>query len=431
MLLIHIDKITPRISYIFKHICFDVLGIDLSFSTVLEEFIAHKGAKISYGKRPMGNEIFFQSQGLLEQQGFESIDIVVKKWDDTFGFFPVSSSSALPFDIFASSFYMISRYEEYLPHVKDEKGRFMASESLAFQSGFLHQPIVDIWAYKFKLKLLEHFPHLAFPDKKMKIHPVVVAPQPFKYKYKGILRSTMGYFHDIFNGKFRNLIERTKVIIGLKRDPADTFKWMVNTARHNGFSFTIFFLLGNTINIREGMNTHRQNYKLLLKYVADYKEVGLIFSFENLSQYENLKNEQQRMELITNRTLKSTMNAEFLVNLPDIYRNLVELQIKRDFTMVFHDTPGFRAGTCTPFFFYDLDYEIKTPLRIHPAAMTTKAFQKRYSADIEKTVTNFLNEVERVGGTFTLVFSNNDFSSEEENKVWRRIFSEKLPHYVK
>src|SRR5690554_5793754 len=306
MLLIHIEKITPRISYIFKHICFDILGIDLSFSTVLEEFIAHKGPKISYGKRPMGNEIFFQSQGLLEQQGFESIDVVVKKWDDTFGFFPVSSSSALPFDIFASSFYMISRYEEYLPHVKDEKGRFMASESLAFQSGFLHQPIVDIWAYKFKLKLLEHFPQLTFPDKKMKIHPVVVAPQPFKYKYKGILRSAMGYFHDIFKGKFRNLIERTKVIIGLKRDPADTFKWMVNTARHNDFSFTIFFLLGNTINIREGMNTHRQNYKWLLKYVADYKEVGLIFSFENLSQYDNLKNEQQRMELITNRTLKST-----------------------------------------------------------------------------------------------------------------------------
>jgi len=119
------------------------------------------------------------------------------------------------------------------------------------------------------------------------------------------------------------------------------------------------------------------------------------------------------------------------VNLPDIYRNLVELQIKRDFTMVFHDTPGFRAGTCTPFFFYDLDYEIKTPLRIHPVTMTTKAFQKRYSADIEKTVTNFLNEVERVGGTFTLVFSNNDFSSEEENKIWRRIFSEKLSHYAK
>ncbi len=408
-----------------------MLGVEIAFSTTLEEFIAHQGPKISYGKRPMGNELFFQSQGLLEQQGFESFDITVKKWEETFCFFTVSGSSALPFDIFASSFYLLSRYEEYLPHVKDEKGRFMATESLAYQAGFLHQPVVDIWANKFKLKLLEQFPQLDFSEKKMKVHPVVMASQPYMFKYKGILRSVLGYANDISQGKFKRLVERTQVILGLKKDPADTFKWIINNARHSNFELTVFFLLGNSLNIREGMNAHRQERKLLIKYVSDYKEVGLIFSFENLSKYEELKKEERRMELITNRSLRSSINAEFLINLPDIYRNLLELQIGRDFTMVFHDTAGFRAGTCTPFLFYDLDYEIKTPLRIHPATMTTQAFQKRYSADIEKTVDGFLSEVERVGGTFTLIFSNHDFSSNEDNKIWRSIFSEKLPHYAK
>lgn len=431
MLLIHIDKITPRISYIFKHICLRILGIDATFTTALEEFISHTGPKLSYGKKPMGNELFFQSYGLLEQQGFESFDVSVKKWGETYGFFSVFNSSALPFDIFAASFYMISRYEEYLPHLKDEKGRFMASESLAFQAGFLHQPVVDIWAYKFKSKLVESFPQLIFPNKKMTIHPVIVATQPFVYKFKGLLRSAAGYADDLFSGKLSRLVQRTKVIFGLKRDPSDTFKWLVNNARHSNFKFTVFFLLGNAVNFQKGMNTHRQQFKLLLKYVSDYKEVGLVFSYEVLSQYEKLKGERLRMENITNRSLKSSMNAEFLVNLPDIYRNLVELQVKRDFTMVFRDTVGFRAGTCTPFLFYDLDYEIKTPLVIHPATMTTYAFQKRYAADIEKTVNSFLSEVEKVNGTFTIIFSNNDFSSEEENKVWRSILSEKLPLYAK
>lgn len=431
MLLIHIDKLTPRISYIFKHICLRILGINVSLSTALEAFIAHTGPKISYGKKAMGNELFFQSFGLLEQQGFDSFDITVKKWGDTFGFFSVSNSSALPFDIFAASFYMISRYEEYLPHVKDEKGRFMASESLAFQAGFLHQPVVDIWAYKFKSKLAEAFPQLVFPAKKMIIHPVVAATEPFVFKYKGLLRSALGYGNDLVNGKFRNLAHRTKVILGLKRDPVDNFKWLINNARHSNFELTVFFLLGNAVNFQEGMNTHRQKFKLLLKYVADYKEVGLIFSYEVLTDYEKLKAEKRRMEHITNRSLLSSMNAEFLVNLPDIYRNLVELQVKKDFTMVFRDMVGFRAGTCTPFLFYDLDYEVKTPLIIHPATMTTQAFQKRFSADIEKTVTSFLSEVEKVNGTFTLIFSNSDFSSNEENKVWRSIFSEKLPDYAK
>lgn len=431
MLLIHTNKITPRFSYIFKHICIRILGIEASFSTVLEEFIAYTGPKISYGKRPMGNELFFQSHGLLEQQGFESFDISVKKWGETFGFFSVSSSSALPFDIFAASFYMISRYEEYLPHVKDDKGRFMASESLAYQEGFLHQPVVDIWVQKFKLKLLGAFPDMVFPEKKMIIHPVVAATQPFEFKYKGLFRSTLGYVLDFLKGKFRNLSTRTQVILGLQRDPMDTFKWLINTARHSDFELTVFFLLGNAVVFQEGMNTHRQKFKLLLKYVSDYKEVGLIFSSENLSSYEKLKGEKRRMEHITNRSSASSMNAEFIVNLPDIYRNLVELQIKKDFTMVFRDTAGFRAGTCTPFLFYDLDYEIKTPLVLHPATMTTHAFQKRYSADIEKTVNSYLSEVEKVKGTFTIVFSNGDFSSDEENKIWRSIFSEKLANYAK
>jgi hypothetical protein len=91
---------------------------------------------------------------------------------------------------------------------------------------------------------------------------------------------------------------------------------------------------------------------------------------------------------------------------------------------------GFRAGTCTPFLFYDLDYEIKTPLVVHPIAMTTLAFQKKYASDIEKTVNNTIAAVEKVNGTFTMIFSNSDFSSEENNKVWRKILAEKLQEYA-
>lgn len=378
----------------------------------------------------MGNELFFQSYGLLEQQGLESIEITVKKWGDTFGFFSVSSQSHLPFDIFSASFYMISRYEEYLPHVKDETGRFMASESLAFKEGFLHQPVVDMWTYIFKEKLLEAFPEMIFPEKKLTVHPVIEAAQPYAYRQKGIFRSFVGYTNSLLQGKFRNIIARTQVLSGFKRDPLDTFKWIVNTATRSKFNLTVFFLLGNSLIFDESMNTHRQKFKMLIKYVSDYKEVGLIFSFNALSNYEMLKTEKRRMEEITNRSLGSSMNSEYLVNLPDIYRHLVELEVKKDYTMVFRDTVGFRAGTCTPFLFYDLDYEVKTPLVVHPAAMTTFGFHKKYASDIEKTVSNTIKAVAEVNGTFTMIFSNKDFAYTESNKVWRSIFSEKLDEYA-
>src|SRR5690606_12167712 len=97
MLLIYTQKNTPRISYIFKHICLRILEIDVLITSAIEEFVSHAGPKISYGKKPFGNELFFQSHGLLEQQGFETVEISVKKWENTVGFFSVSGSSALPF----------------------------------------------------------------------------------------------------------------------------------------------------------------------------------------------------------------------------------------------------------------------------------------------------------------------------------------------
>lgn len=430
MLLLYTQKLTPRISYIFKHICTRILGIDVTFTSVIEEFISYGEPKISYGKKPLGNELFFQSHGLLEQQGLEAIDFTVKKWDDTYGFFSVSAISGLPYDIFASSFYMITRYEEYLPHVKDEMGRFMASESLAYKEGFLQQPIVDIWTYLFKEKLLEVFPEMEFPKKKIEIHPIIEAAQPYAYKQKGLFRTLVGYVNSLFRGEFRKIVARTQAIVGFKRDPLDTFKWIVNIANRSNFDLTIFFLLGDSLSFDESMNTHRQKFKMLIKYVSDYKEVGLIFSYSSLSDYELLKSEKRRMQEITNRSLVSSMNSEFLVNLPDIYRHLVELQVTKDFTMVFRNTIGFRAGTCTPFLFYDLDYEVKTPLVIHPSALTSSAFQQKYASDIEKTINNTLQAIEEVNGTFTMIFSNKDFTSSESNKVWRSVFSEKLQQYV-
>ena len=178
MLLIYTSKPTQRITYIFNHICKRILGLKINFTSSIEEFIAYSGPKISYGKKELGNELFFQSTELLFQEGFDSIDIVVKDWEETKCFFEVGKINSLPFDIFSASFYLLSRYEEYLPHVKDYKGRFLASESIAFKSGFLESPIVDIWAHKFKKLLLKYFPELIFIDKNPKICLLYTSPSP-------------------------------------------------------------------------------------------------------------------------------------------------------------------------------------------------------------------------------------------------------------
>lgn len=430
MLLIYTQKITPRFTYVFKHICTRILGIEIKFTNAIETFIAEEGPKLSYGKQPLGNELFLQSHIILNHQGIESVELTVKNWEETKCFFQVSDKSALPFDIFSASFYLLSRYEEYLPHVKDEQGRFPASESLAFKEDFLQYPVIDIWAYKFKEVLSKSFPALLFLRKTMEIHNLIEASNPYAFKQKGLLKSIIGYTKDSLKFRIRKNFRRTKVLLGFKEDPFNTFEWVVSLIKNSSTKLTVFFLMGNDLNYYEGINTQKKKYRMLIKFVSDYKNIGLIFSSISLLNFSAIKKEKEQLESIINSELTNSVNKGYYVNLPDFYRNLIEIEVEKDFTMVYEEYIGFRASTCTPFLFYDLDYEIKTPLVIHPIALTTHAFKNKKSEDIKDLILEVKDSVNKVNGTFSMFFTNLDFIDLKKNKVWRFLFSEKLQDYV-
>ncbi|MBV1924536.1 MAG: hypothetical protein KUG68_10970 [Flavobacteriaceae bacterium] len=430
MLLIYTQKITPRFTYVFKHICTRILGIEIKFTNAIETFIAEDGPKLSYGKQPLGNELFLQSQEILSHQGIESVEINVKPWEETKCFFQVSDKSALPFDIFSASFYLLSRYEEYLPHVKDEYGRFPASESLAFKENFLQYPVIDIWAYKFKIVLSENFPDLSFFKKEMEIHNLIEASNPYAFKQKGLLKSIIGFTKDTLKFRISKNFRRTKVLLGIKTDPFNTFEWVISQSKSNKTKLTVFFLMGNDLNYYEGINAQKKRYRMLIKFVSDYKNIGLIFSSISLLNLTAIKKEKEQLENVINSELTSSVNKGYFVKLPEFYRNLIEVEVEKDFTMVYEETVGFRASTCTPFLFYDLDYEIKTPLIIQPIALTTHAFKNKKSSDIRDSVLHILASVNKVNGTFSMFFTNLDFIDNKRNKIWRELFSEKLQKNV-
>lgn len=241
MLLVYTHKITPRVRYTFKHICTRILQIPVTFTTTVEDFIAHDSLKMSYTKTALSNEIFVRSHELLFEQGLSDIDISVQNWENTKGFFSAGEKSALPFDIFASAFYLLSRYEEYLPHVKDDYGRFVASESLAFQNDFLEQPVVDIWAYKLKKVLAERFPDFKFPKRYYTIQPVIDVPMAYYFRNKGLIRTIGGIVNDLVQFRLKRLYQRMLVVAGFKKDPHDTFEWIISKQKQVSSSFWCSF----------------------------------------------------------------------------------------------------------------------------------------------------------------------------------------------
>ena len=424
MLLVYTHKISPRLKYAFKHICTRILGLEVGFTTKIEEFIAHDSLKISYTKQQLSNEFFIKSHDILFEQGLSDLELNVLDWDNTKCFFFNGEKSAIPFDIFSASFYMLSRYEEYLPHVKDHYGRFTAIQSLAYKSGFLHQPVVDIWAYKFKDALKKQFPDYEFPGKTYSIKPIIDVPTAYNYKLKGIIRTLGGMVKDLLRFRFKSLYIRLMVILGLKHDPFDTFKYILNRQKTSNFKFIFFFLVGNYSTHDKGINSNKKKFASLIKYIADYSSVGLKVSYFALDDEVILKKEKQRIEDILNTNLKASRQSFSKLNLPESYRNLISQEIQEDYTMGYVNHLGFRAGTCTPFLFYDLDYEVQTPLKINAYHVMDNALLKTQSLlDKKKALHEIINQIKQVNGEFVPVFHNYTFSDDHKWEGFKELFN--------
>ena len=423
-LLVYTPKITPRVTYVFKHICTRILGIQVVCTTAVEEFVAFSGPKMVYGSQPSGNAFFVKNHGLLVEQGITDVTIHVKPWEETVGFFPTSDLSSLPFDIFAASFYLLSRYEEYLPHVKDSMGRYPCKESLGHSGGFLQNPVVDIWAFKFLEALRGKFPNIQANPGAFNMLNLIDISEAYKYKNKGFLRTFFGIGKDLGRFKFRSLLYRTRVLLTLSKDPNDTFDWIVEIGKKFKVPYSVFFQIGDYSQYDYNISQHKKQYRSLIKSMADYAPVGLRISHRSLEDFAQLKEEKRRLEAIVNRPITASINASGILNMPEILRQLIDLEITENYSMGYATSVGFRAGTCRPFYFYDLDFEVQTPLKFVPYAISLEALKGQTQEELLETVAALKDQVKLVHGQLVVVYNNHDFALSLDNRSWRPLYTE-------
>ena len=169
-LLVYTPTLTPRIKYIFSFIFNDILRTEVGFTTHVEEFTKSDLPKFSYAPNPIGAELFFKSTNLLLEHKVTRQHIKTTIFGETKVPFAVGKST-MPFDVFAASFYFLSRYEEYLN--KTSKNELHPYEtSLQYQLNILKLPIIDSWALILKNILLKHFPSLWFGKRHFSFYPV-------------------------------------------------------------------------------------------------------------------------------------------------------------------------------------------------------------------------------------------------------------------
>ncbi|MBT8317611.1 MAG: hypothetical protein HKP59_08285 [Lutibacter sp.] len=425
MLLVYTHKITPRLSYIFKHYFVRILQIPLAFTTKVDEFVAHNGPKITYSKTPLGTEFFIRSNDLLFEQGINDIDIQISQWDDVPCFFAAGEKSSIPFDIFAAGFYLISRYEEYLPHVQDIHERFPAEESLAVKNNFIEQPVIDIWVYKLLEALKDKFPNYTYQTRDFNIISTIDVDAAFAYKNKGIVRTVGGFLKDMLQFRFLKFWNRLLTVFNFKKDEFDTFNELLKIKKEYKVSTLFFFLIGDYTTFDKNISSSNNKFKSLIKSVADYASIGLHPSYFTLKNIEKLKKEKLRLETIINTPITFSRQHYLRLSIPETYQNLIDLDLEQDYSMGYAKTVGFRASTCTPFYFYDLDFEIQTPLKIFPFAFMDVTLKDYMNLSPEQSLQKILElkqAVKNVNGTFISLFHNETLSENEVWKGWNTIY---------
>ncbi len=150
---VYIEDISPRARWIFKLLIEDLLGLKLN----LTEDLGSDQPLLNYSNKDIPGSFSVYPGGLLSQKDIQEQKIIMGEYDGLPVFF-LTEGGDMPFDPFSMAFYLVSRYEEYLPFQKDVHGRFSHTESLAFKEKFHGLAIVNRLALNIRTVVIRKVP---------------------------------------------------------------------------------------------------------------------------------------------------------------------------------------------------------------------------------------------------------------------------------
>lgn len=434
MLLIHVPRLTNRLGYTLNVIFRHILHIDFQITADINLFTAHSGAKLSYGNQKIGDAPFLRSCDLLFETIIEEQQPRPFLFQDTTVLFPVhSQASSLPFDPLAATFYCLSRYEEYLPHFNGLHGRFPATESLAFKENFLSKAVVNRWALMIAKLLDDNFDDFEMPSRSYDVENTIDIDAAYCYRNKGIVRTISGICRDLFIEHSPHLVrQRISVLFHKAPDPFDSFDYIIGVHNnHPWMKFKVFPLMADYNVNDKPISYQNREFRLLLQHLGDYAKMGLHASYASFDNPSLVETESERLEAILHRSITRNRYHFLRLSLPKSYNILIDNGILHDYTMGYADEPGFRAGTATPFPFFDLESDCETNLTVHPfiAMDSTFYYYKKFSAEqAEPIYKQLVDECREVGCRVSLLWHNQSLCEDFGWKGWRNVYENVLAY---
>ena len=420
----------PRLRYIAGIILGDILG--LQWEIVTDKRKLGKHPVINYSCEKIAGCFKICPYGLLSEIGISSREIAVSKWSGLPVFFHVDSSSDLPFDIFAASFYLIGRYEEYLHYKSDQHGQYPASSSIAFRNGFLGRPVIDLWAREFSKALLKKFQTLTFRRNDFSALVTVDVDKPFAYQGRNFLSSLGGLFRDLTTVD-GHPIDRYRTVVKGDKDPFEVFDYISENIKKHFCDARFFFPVGDHSRFDKNPSWKNGEYRKLIHRISGTFKTGLCPSFHATRNKSLIDAEKNRLRLIINTEISMSRFHSERFFMPLSFLALDNSGITEDYSMGYPEEPGFRASIARPFYFYNISEDRPTALKVIPYQVMDSTLCDHKKLDPENAkeiILELISETKRAGGTFVSIWHNTSLLENAERLGWREVFEFMLKNQV-
>lgn len=415
------DIRSPRLDYVLDFVFNHVLNTGYKLTLENQEDAALPA--IFYGKTtclPLSFSVsqIVEEQGVLQQK---SMEVLLNAYQE----YRLGHRAWWQLDVFGMIFYCLSRYEEYLIKGNDHWGRFTARQSHLVQMAKNH-PVVDELIFLMKEAIVKQYPSYKIPEQKnYTFQATMDIDQAWAYKYRG-MRNILSVGKAIQTLDFKRLHSMWKVLIDKQDDPFYTYEYIKHQCQMNGKKMKVFMLLaGKLTSIDRNHHPSTPEFRALVQELARFFDLGIHPSFRSTQNICFLKEEISELEQLAGKSVHRSRQHFLLLRLPQTYRQLIQHGIDEDYTMGFADEVGYRAGTGHSFYWYDLEEEQVTPLKIFPFQImdaTLKNYMNLNSDEAIQLITAMKQQSELYHSPVTFIWHNSSLDESGEWKGWRQVF---------
>jgi len=334
-------------------------------------------------------------------------------------------------DFIASSFYMVSRYEEIILPDRDDHDRFPAKSSIAFQENILQRPIVNEY-----VELFWYLLHKIKPDQKRSerhfelflthdIDNIKLWTLKKRLRYVGSLLLKRRSIKDFFK-----YLQRTIRWIFLKRK--NTFKYLNYVSKKYGFKSHFYFLVNGTSKYDNRFDITSTKVQEIIKEIEKQgNKIGMHPSYSSYLDEKQILKEKQILDDLVSNSEYGVRTHYLRFKVPDTFRHLEKSGFVHDTSLGYSHYYGFRAGLCYPFKPFDIQKNremniIEYPLIAMDVTLTGINSPNLEKKELHRLLKEIIDKVSFFNGVFVFLMHNT--SLEELEFEWRKIYEDIL-HY--